>query len=100
MPAEAAATPILRYNLDAVLDLRAADGLRQRLLELLSENEAICLNASRVKRVSTACVQVIAAFTIAARQSGRQVTITSTSPAFAAGFTSLGLDSIISEEPA
>lgn len=97
MPIDVPAAPAVKYNLEAVLDLRAASGLRQRLMQLLGEGAPLELDASQVKRISTASIQVIAAFVAAARQSGRPLSIKSKSPVFAAAFASLGLDSIISE---
>ena len=99
MAVEIIALGHLSHGLDQVLDLRAAAGLKERLLQLLGEGRPLTIDASRVARISTACIQVIIAFVIAARHAGLPLTIAPTSTAFDAAFAGLGLDGVISERP-
>lgn len=88
----------LNLSLAAILDLRAAQPLKHKLTAGLSGTGAAMIDASAVTRLSTAAIQVLAAFLAAMGEARRQVTIARPSAAFLSGFESLGLSSLI--EPA
>lgn len=84
------------HRLEPILDLKAAAGLKESLLRMLSGGQPLVIDASQVTRISTACIQLIAAMLIAAREAGIPVTVEPTSPVFVSGFTGLGLNSVVS----
>jgi anti-anti-sigma regulatory factor len=86
--------------LAAVLDLGAAEGLHQRLLDACAHDAPVTLNGSAVERISTACAQVLAAGAISARARGLTFTLEAPSPALAAALADLGLAPVLlSGEP-
>jgi anti-anti-sigma regulatory factor len=85
-------------SLEPILDLRAAEALKRNLEQWLDAGKALAIDASRVSRISTACVQLIAAFVIAARNSGMSLVFESKSPTLEAAFTNLGLSALVTEQ--
>jgi len=81
--------------LAAILDLRAAKALKDMLAAGLSGPGPVRIDAGAVTRLSTAAIQVLAAFLAAMGRAKRRVTIVKPSPAFVAGFEILGLSSLI-----
>lgn len=79
-----------RRVLAASLDLTAADPLLLSLRDGLKEG-AIVLDGGSVERVSTPCLQVLAAAAIAARQAEIPFRIHGASPALIAAIADLGL---------
>jgi chemotaxis protein CheX len=90
-------TPVegLSLTLSSVLDLRAASALKDTLQQGLGQGVALAIDASSVARMSTACVQVITAFVLSAQRAGVRLTLKSSSTAFDAAFTNLGLVDIL-----
>ncbi len=86
------------YCLEPVLDLRAAAALKEKLVQLLHAKGPLHIDASRVTRASTACIQVILAFALEVRRAGRHLSFRQASPAIVAAISTLGLGSIILEE--
>jgi chemotaxis protein CheX len=58
-PGESAEQPIL--VLPAILDLKAAQGLKQDLEAAMQAGNPVRVDASRVQRVSSLCLQLLAA---------------------------------------
>jgi len=81
--------------LAAVLDLRGAKALKDMLAGGLAGPGPVRIDAAAVTRLSTAAIQVLAAFLAAMGQAKRRVTIVRPSAAFVAGFEILGLSSLI-----
>jgi chemotaxis protein CheX len=81
--------------LAAVLDLAAAEGLHQRLLDACLQETPVALDGSAVERISTACAQVLAAGAISARARGLSFTLEAPSPALAAALADLGLAPVL-----
>ncbi len=79
----------------AVLDLRAAKALKDMLAAGLSGPGPVRIDAGAVARLSTAAIQVLAAFLAAMGRAKRHVAIVQPSAAFLAGFETLGLSSLI-----
>ena len=82
-------------ELAAILDLRSVKALKDALAAGLGGPGAVRIDAGAVTRISTAAIQVIVAFLAAMSQAKRRVTIVKPSPAFFAGFETLGLSSLI-----
>lgn len=76
---------------DAVLGQNSAQDLKDRLAPLLNRRGTCQLDAGAVCRLSTAAIQVITAFLVAARQAGLTVVFTAVSAAFQNAFGALGL---------
>ncbi|OIR00347.1 hypothetical protein GALL_176000 [mine drainage metagenome] len=84
------------FNLPAILDLSAAEPLRQTLLERMAERE-ILLNGAAVDRVSTACLQVLLTAAADCRGKGGRLRLEAPSDALRNAFTTLGLDQHLTE---
>lgn len=80
--------------LSACLDIAAAEGLLTRLRTALHDG-AVRLDGSQVERVSTPCMQVLAAAATAARQTGVPFQVVSASPALCSAVADLGLTDAI-----
>ncbi|MDP8998447.1 MAG: STAS domain-containing protein [Pseudomonadota bacterium] len=79
------------------LDLRAAKPLKDQLMPLLGKSGHLYIEAGEVTKVSTACVQVLVAFVIAARNAAQPLSFSTKSPAFSQSFALLGLSEFIEE---
>ena len=95
MPLPDASTERLSLTLDPVLDLRAAASLKVALLQGLERQIPLLIDAGQVTRMSTACVQLLAACMLDARNSGRGLGLGKSSAVFDAAFADLGLASIL-----
>ena len=85
-------------SLEAILDLRAAAGLKDKMMKQLELQGPLRIDASQVVRVGTACIQIILSTALAARREGRLFSLSPASPAIAAAIATLGLNEILSEE--
>ena len=85
----------VNISLAAILDLRAAQPLKDMLAVGLSGTGGVVIDASAVSRLSTAAIQVLIAFLAAMGEARRSVIFARPSAAFLAGFESLGLSSFI-----
>lgn len=88
MPNEAS-NPV---QLASTLDLLAAGPLCEQLRERLNSDASFELDASEVERVSTACLQLLVAASLAARTRGGAVRFSKPSPALSQALADLGLD--------
>ena len=85
----------LSLALDPVLDLRAARHLKGLLQQGLGRGMPLSIDASRVSRMSTACVQVLTAFVLETQRNGIALVLKGYSPVFDAAFGNLGLADIL-----
>jgi anti-anti-sigma regulatory factor len=95
MQPEAKNLETISLTLEAALDLRAAVPLREILLQGLGQNKNLSIDAGGVKKMSTACVQVLTAFIIDAKKAGLGLMISMSSQAFDDAFAGLGLSHIL-----
>lgn len=86
-----------RLKLPSVLDMLAAEGLREALKETLVLGGPLAIDASQVDRMSTPCIQVLVAGGRAMADAGVAFTIEQPSEAFMNGFYDLGLAGVVSE---
>jgi chemotaxis protein CheX len=92
---EAAAQDRIAYLiLPPSLDLTEAEGLCQALRDRLHEG-ALLLDASMVERISTPCLQVLAAAAASAMRRGAEFRLRHASTAFSAAIADLGLTAAI-----
>lgn len=80
-----------RITLGAVLDIRAAEPLRDALRKAAKRGKPIVIDAGQVARLSTPCIQMLLA---AGKETGdgtNRMTLAQTSDAFVAAFSDLGL---------
>jgi anti-anti-sigma regulatory factor len=82
----------LRIELAEVLDMRAARLLKDQLTAALDVGGTFVIDASRVRRVSTGCVQIIAAFFNDMRASGHEATLWHPTDALSRALHDLGLE--------
>ncbi len=88
-------TPPRTLVLPSVLDLAAAETLHRRLLEHGAQAGGVVLDGSTVERVSTACLQLLAAAARAA-----PLTLAAAAPALRAALDDLGLAALMPEREA
>ena len=93
VPLPDASAERLSLTLDPVLDLRAAASLKVALLQGLERQIPLLIDAGQVTRMSTACVQLLAACMLDARNRG--LGLGKSSAVFDAAFADLGLASIL-----
>ncbi len=86
-------------SLPAILDLSAAEPLRQALLERLGQGGGgeVRLEGDAVDRVSTACLQVLLTAAADCRSQGGRLRLLSPSEALCKAFHVLGLDPQLTE---
>ncbi len=82
-------------SLEPVLDMRVATPLKDMLLQGLAQKRNLIIDASAVSRMSTACVQVLAAFILETQKTNTSLVISRMSPVFESAFTNLGLGGIL-----
>ncbi|HTT01939.1 MAG TPA: STAS domain-containing protein [Steroidobacteraceae bacterium] len=75
--------------------LAAAEGLKLRLMRLLTTVTAVTVDVRRVRRIDTASMQLLAVFVRDRATSGRAVRITGDSAAFAEACRLLGLGGLL-----
>jgi anti-anti-sigma regulatory factor len=75
--------------------MRAAAPLRDILQQGLGQKRKLSIDASEVKKMSTACVQVLTAFIFETQKSGLDFVISKSSSAFDDAFVSLGLADVL-----
>jgi chemotaxis protein CheX len=81
----------LRYALQPALEMRAARQLKRDLQAVLASRGPCLIEAEAVERVSTACVQILAAFFEAAKRDGIAVILLRPSQALVESLDALGL---------
>jgi anti-anti-sigma regulatory factor len=81
----------LRYALQPALDMRAARQLKSDLQAVLASRGPGVIEAEAVERVSTACIQILAAFFETAKRDGIAVILLRPSPALVESLDALGL---------
>lgn len=86
-----------RLGLPAVLDLLAAESLREVIRESLVLGGRLDIDASQVERMSTPCIQVLMAAGRALKEGGITFSIDRPSDAFINGFYDLGLGSELAD---
>lgn len=86
-----------RLRLPAVLDILAAEGLREAIRETLVLGGRLDVDASQVERMSTPCLQVLVAGGRALKEGGVAMLIDRPSDAFINGFYDLGLASELAD---
>ena len=88
------------WQLAAELNLPAADALLAGLQRHMAEREPILLDGSAVERISTACVQVLAAAAIAAQATGLAFETIAPSAVMRRAIADLGLAHVLGGAPA
>lgn len=95
MPLPDASIERLSLALNPVLDLRAALPLKETLQQGLGRETPLLIDASAVTRMSTACVQVLAAFVLETQKTGIPLILKNSSAAFDSAFVNLGLAGLL-----
>lgn len=86
---------ICRVSLGSALDMRHAARLKQALEQALAKGREIKVDAGPVERLSTACVQILIAATVAMEKAGIPFTLLHPSEAFIEAFNDLGLHPVL-----
>jgi anti-anti-sigma regulatory factor len=88
------------WHLAAELDLAAADGLLGDMQRRIGLRDPVRMDGSAVERISTACLQVLAAAAIAARAGGVPFETVAPSPVLRDAIMDLGLGDLLGGAPA
>ena len=88
---------ISRIDLGSVLDIRAAEPLKEVLRKALSKGKPLTLDAGSIERMSTPCIQVLIAAATALKEAGAVFTLASPSDTFIESFNELGLFPILKQ---
>jgi chemotaxis protein CheX len=80
-----------RITLGAVLDIRAAEPLREALRKAVKRGKPILIDAGQVARLSTPCIQILLSAGKDAGDTATRMTLAQASDAFVAAFSDLGL---------
>lgn len=86
----------LPWMLPASLDIGGAEPLQTALRGLLLDG-AVRVDGSQVERISTPCLQVIAAAVTASRAMGREPALINPSPVMLGAIADLGLCGLLAE---
>ena len=78
------------YYFPSDLDIRAAVSLQDALSTALDQSDALLLDASKVERLSTPCVQIIISAMKSLENEGRSFRIVDATPQFVEFFDELG----------
>jgi anti-anti-sigma regulatory factor len=86
------------FALGAQCTIREAPALKARLTKLLGHKGAIALDASRVERIDTACLQLLTAFVRTRHAQSRVIAWRSATAAFTDSVRLLGLAGLLGTE--
>jgi chemotaxis protein CheX len=86
------------FALPPSLDLARAEPLHTSLRGLIARQGPLCIEGAAVERVSAACVQVLAAAAVAARNGGRLFKLVSPSSILSDAVRDLGLQDVLGLE--
>ena len=86
---------VVKINLPASLDMKAARPLKKELQSVLDSGSACLIDALSVHRVSTGCIQVLVAFLAAMKTAGRTAKLMNPSEALMAACKDVGLPTIL-----
>ena len=86
-----------RINLGPVLDIRAAEPLKDVLRKALSKGKPLAVDAASIERMSTPCIQVLIAAATAMKDTDTAFTLMSPSDAFIDSFNELGLFPVLKQ---
>lgn len=86
-----------RLKLPPVLDMLAAEGLREALKESLVLGGRLEIDAGQVERLSTPCIQVLVAGSRALTDSGNGLVVDQPTDVFLNGFYDLGLALVLAD---
>lgn len=89
--ADTSTVETLEYSLSRELDLLAAEGLKGDLLALWQKDGDLTINGADVERVSTPCIEVLVAASIAFKEGGHAFRLKAPSSPLADAFEALGL---------
>lgn len=84
-------------ELPSVLDMRAAEPLKTKLLEALALQQPLAIKADAVDRMSTPCIQVLIAAATAMQGTEMPFKLTGPSDAFIDAFNELGLFPVLKQ---
>ncbi|MCE2992627.1 MAG: STAS domain-containing protein [Alphaproteobacteria bacterium] len=81
------------YSLESMLDIISTEKLYKEIITIVEKSESICIDASKVSKISTPAIQIILALDIFMESCAKSLVIQSPSEAFLSGFQDLGLGS-------
>lgn len=77
-------------ELSSVLDLLAADALKDQIMTALDSSGDVILDASEVTRITTPCIQILIASSKDLRSSDREIVLEKSSEIFDSAMRDLG----------
>ncbi len=88
---------ISRIDLGSVLDIRAAEPLKNVLRKAISKGKPLTLDVGSVERMSTPCIQVLISAATVMKEAEAVFTIASPSDTFIESFNELGLFPVLKQ---
>ena len=87
----------MEINLPSHMDLLASESLLETLRSHMGPSIELVLNGSDVRRISTPCIQVLAAAALALQKASGRLIVQEPSAEMWEGFRIVGLESILKE---
>lgn len=82
-------------QLSSIMDLLAAEGLKDRVVSILDAEEALVIDASEVSRITTPCVQIIIAASKELQTNDNDLKLVASSSVFDDAMRDLGFESFL-----
>ena len=86
-----------RIDLGSVLDIRAAEPLKDVLRKALSKGKPLAVDVASIERMSTPCIQILIAAATSMKEADTAFTLLSPSDAFIDSFNELGLFPVLKQ---
>ncbi|GLQ06964.1 STAS domain-containing protein [Sneathiella chinensis] len=84
-----------QVNLPPILNLGAAETLREKLLPTLALGADVIVDAATVETLTTPCLQVLLSLDKSLTEDGRTLILTNPTPAVTQAFDDLGLEEVL-----
>lgn len=99
MQTDSASTPsrVVEYELPAQLDIRAVEQFFDRLRTIAEEADVAMIDASKVERITTPCVQIVLSLSKTLEENGGRLKLKAASDVFHNAFADLGLTHCIKQ---
>lgn len=81
------------YVLESMLDIVSAEKLYRDIASIVDESESVCIDASRVSKISTPAIQILLSLDTFMESCAKSLELQSPSEAFLSAFQDLGLGS-------
>ncbi len=83
------------FQLPSILDLLAAEGLKDKVVSILDGGESLVLDASEVSRITTPCVQILIAASTELQANHNDLKLAASSQVFEDAMRDLGFENFL-----